>query len=225
MPGRNAASMNDDTIPARTAVLILLLAGAALAASLFFFPYYAAGKKDVPQQLAEQNIAELLRQANANPDDPQAYVELGWAYFTAGDTGRAEAAYAEALKLEPGHVPALANMGLLMTERRKYDEAERFYMQVLERSPGHELVRFNLGALAIKKGDLHQAAEHLNHALRANPVSGDAWYYLGIALEGLGEKAEALEAYRKALTFMPDDVQVRKAVRKLEEKVGGDTGR
>jgi len=215
----SGASSYDDMVPAGRAALLIFITGAALAASLYLFFLLPGGAgKNVPAQLTGQNIADLLRQVEANPEDPQAFVELGWAYFTAGDGQRAEAAYLEALKLDSGYVPALTNLGLLMAERRKYDEAQHYFTMVYELSPGHELARFNLGVIAIKKGDYQSAKEHFSHSLRANPTSGDAWYYLGFTLEALGERDEALDAYRKAQSFLPNDSLVKKALNNLETK-------
>ena len=60
----------------------------------------ALGKK-------KQNILELTKQVKANPEDPQGFVELGWAYFVSGYKEQAKTAYLQALTLQKDFIPAV----------------------------------------------------------------------------------------------------------------------
>jgi len=225
-----AISIEDDvSIPLAKALLIIAIVGFMLASLVYIYqggaPWlssiYKPTSKQLPQQLVQQEVEGLTRAVAANPDDPQAYVELGWAYFMAGDGGRAQTLFREALSLDPGHIPALLNMGILLAERKQYGDAKASFAKVVKINPGHEVARFNLGVIAIRERKYDSAIDELNHALRANPTSGDAWYYLGVAQEGKGDKKSAILSYKKATEFLPEHKEARMA---LAQAKGGQTG-
>jgi MSHA biogenesis protein MshN len=53
--------------------------------------------------------------------------------------------------------------------------------------------------IAAKLGQHDEAASALRSALRGNPAQGTWWIGLGVALERQGQKAEALQAFQRAL--------------------------
>jgi tetratricopeptide (TPR) repeat protein len=67
--------------------------------------------------------------------------------------------------------------------------------------PGPELDR---AIAAIKASDYRSAKAAAEQALRKNPKSGMAAYYLGVSLENLGDKAGAEQKYKDALANAPD---------------------
>jgi tetratricopeptide (TPR) repeat protein len=81
--------------------------------------------------------------------------------------------------------------------------------QVVDGYPGTEaaaFARLNLALCAMHFGDFAAAHEHLLKARAELPArpglsQGTALYYLGLALERLGYKKEAGDAYRAAAGF------------------------
>jgi len=61
--------------------------------------------------------------------------------------------------------------------------------------------------LSIKAGDFRSAKAGLEVALTKNPKNATAVYYLGVALENLGDKSGAEQRYREALALSPDIVE------------------
>jgi tetratricopeptide (TPR) repeat protein len=57
---------------------------------------------------------------------------------------------------------------------------------------------------SIKAGDYRSAKAALEQALRKNPKDGTASYYMGVALENLGDKAGAEQKYKDAMENAPD---------------------
>src|SRR5688572_21172804 len=53
--------------------------------------------------------------------------------------------------------------------------------------------------VAIKANDFRSAKAALEQALHKNPKNGTASYYMGVALENLGDKAGAEQEYKNAL--------------------------
>jgi Tfp pilus assembly protein PilF len=61
------------------------------------------------------------------------------------------------------------------------------------------LLRYSLGLEYRKAGNLDKALEHLEEAVRRDPLYSAAWKALGKLLTDLGRPAQALEAYRKGI--------------------------
>jgi Tfp pilus assembly protein PilF len=57
---------------------------------------------------------------------------------------------------------------------------------------------------AIKANDFRSAKAALEQALKNNPKNGTASYYMGVALENLGDKQGAEQSYKDALANAPD---------------------
>jgi tetratricopeptide (TPR) repeat protein len=90
-----------------------------------------------------------------------------------------------------------------------YNKVMMDLRQQVEGYPGTEtaaFARLNLAICAMHFGDFAAAHEHLLKARTELPTrpglsQGTALYYLGLALERLGYKKEALDAYRAAAAF------------------------
>jgi tetratricopeptide (TPR) repeat protein len=57
---------------------------------------------------------------------------------------------------------------------------------------------------SIKANDYHSAKAALDQALHKNPKNGMAAYYMGVALENLGDKPGAEQKYKDAMTYAPE---------------------
>jgi Tfp pilus assembly protein PilF len=58
----------------------------------------------------------------------------------------------------------------------------------------------NLAALYVNVGDFDQAIDTLG----SNPVDGEAWHLMALALKGAGDLGESLKAFDKALAANPN---------------------
>ncbi|MHC4187622.1 MAG: DUF5107 domain-containing protein, partial [Planctomycetota bacterium] len=79
-----------------------------------------------------------------------------------------------------------------------------YYEEALKRDPGNSQVNTELGILYLKRGMFKQAQEKLNQAVKrvaknyTSPKSGQAYYYLGLALKLQGKHDAAYDAFYKA---------------------------
>jgi tetratricopeptide (TPR) repeat protein len=91
------------------------------------------------------------------------------------------------------------------------------------------LLRYSLGLEYRKAGSLDKALEHLEEAVRRDPLYSAAWKALGKLLTELERPAQALEAYRKGIEAAASkgDRQAEKEMavfaRRLERTLGGRT--
>ena len=87
------------------------------------------------------------------------------------------------------------------------------------------LLRFSLGLEYLKIQNYEKAAAHLRDAVAKDPGYSAAWRALGKALEGAGNDAEALAAYRDgtAAAQRKGDKQAEKEMtvfaRRIEKKL------
>jgi tetratricopeptide (TPR) repeat protein len=89
------------------------------------------------------------------------------------------------------------------------------------------LLRYSLGLEYRKAGAPEKALEHLNEAVRRDPLYSAAWKALGGLLNELERPAEALAAYRQGIEAAgkKGDRQAQKEMtvfaRRLEKKLAG----
>jgi tetratricopeptide (TPR) repeat protein len=118
----------------------------------------------------------------------------------ASDLAAAEAAYRTALALEPGHADASLNLGALLWEGKRLDEAVALYDKALRRHPNEALLHFNRALALEDQGRLMEALHSYNISLGLAPDLADAHYNAARLHEQLGDAKKAvrhLSAYRR----------------------------
>jgi tetratricopeptide (TPR) repeat protein len=74
---------------------------------------------------------------------------------------------------------------------------------------------------ALRAGKPDEALQLLQPELEQNPRSPQLWVLRGIALSGKGDKKEALEAFRRALSLSPDYLPALEGAAQIEYETGG----
>lgn len=128
-------------------------------------------------------------------------------HHRAGSLVAAEELYRELLRYEPGHVGVLANLGAVLDDLGRFDDAIATYRLGLSLAPRNAALHNNLGNVLKELGSLENAAEHYRQAIAAEPKNAEAQNNLGAVLQGLGRFPEAERFYRRALSLKPDYVQ------------------
>ncbi len=108
---------------------------------------------------------------------------------------QAVAAYERALTLDGGHADANINLGRMLQEAGRLEEAVEHYRRALERTR-HPTAWFNLGTALEDLGRVGEALESYGRALAADPGFADAHYNLARIHEIRGERAAALRHLR-----------------------------
>lgn len=118
----------------------------------------------------------------------------------ASDPDGAEKAYRCALALEPSFADAYLNLGAMLCEAGRSDEAVALYEEGLEQVSGEPLVWFNY-AVALEDQKRHaEAVTAYERVLALDDGFADAHYNLGVLLEQMGNPQGALRhfsAYRR----------------------------
>lgn len=118
----------------------------------------------------------------------------------ASDQVAAEASYRRAIELEPCFGVAYVNLGAMLCESKRCDEAVALYDEALQHCGDTPLVHFNRGAALEDAGRPALAVQAYQRALELDPVLADAHYNLGVLMERLGDTQASLRhfsAYRR----------------------------
>jgi tetratricopeptide (TPR) repeat protein len=132
-------------------------------------------------------------------DDAAAVFSRGEA-LESSDRRGAEAAYRQVLAIDPDHADAYLNLGALLCEGRRCDEAVRLYDEALRRHPGEALLHFNRAIALEDQGRLDEALAGYHASLRLAPDLADAHYNAARLHEQLGDAKQAVRhfsAYRR----------------------------
>jgi tetratricopeptide (TPR) repeat protein len=91
------------------------------------------------------------------------------------------------------------NLGVLLMNTERSNEAMVHFQKALELNPNHAEAHNNLGVLLAQFGRTDEAMAHYQKALELNPNHAEAHNNLGALLAQLGQADEAIVHYQKAL--------------------------
>jgi len=157
----------------------------------------------------EKAVQAVERALVLDDSDPEAYVSLGIirkSRYSNNDWAGAEAAFQQALKLNPRHSNAHREYGLLLLR-----QLGRFHEALVELVRAHSLDPLSLLANA-NLTDVYRASGEFDKALAIGwkmlefePNSHWGYRYIGASYFALAEYEKAEEQAKKALEIQPDD--------------------
>jgi predicted O-linked N-acetylglucosamine transferase (SPINDLY family) len=120
-----------------------------------------------------------------------------------GDSVKAQAFYAQALKLDPTHVEALHMAGILMAQQDNFPAAVALMGEAVRLKPDHAHAHNNLGNVLQRVNELEAALHHYQLAITLNPHFSDAFNNQGVVLNELHRHEEAIVSLQAALALKP----------------------
>jgi tetratricopeptide (TPR) repeat protein len=142
-------------------------------------------------------LARRAAQAARDAEDEMGadeWYDLGFD-LEAVDVAEARDAYRRALELDPHHADAHVNLGRLLQEGGEAAQAASHYLLALEVRPRDATAP-----------DARRTPRDTSDAppARSRPhTSATAWFNLGIALEDLKKRSDAIKAYERAISIEP----------------------
>jgi DNA-binding transcriptional MerR regulator len=118
------------------------------------------------------------------------------------DVAKALEAYERCRALDIRHVAARINLGRLLHEAGRLEEAQRVYREALRESEPDPTLLFNLGVLLEDASRNEEAIEAYQQALGEDPDFADAHYNLARLYEAVGKPQHAIRhlgVYRRLL--------------------------
>lgn len=116
----------------------------------------------------------------------------------------AEQLYRTLLDLQPNHVPALVNLGTILLQRNKAEEAIEHLKKATELDAGSSPAWFMMGVAQYRAGLDQQALASLTETVRLNPANAPALLYLGNLESSAGNYEKAVDHFEKALKIHPE---------------------
>ena len=171
---------------------------------------------------AESNYAECAaayEKALTLMDAPtwQVLLRLGVCREQGDDWTAAEAAFVEALAIEPRQPDVLNHFGYGLVEQgRRLDEAKRMIEIAVMERPESGYIVDSLGWVLYRLGDYEGAVKHLEAAVSLAPHESVINDHYGDALWRVGRRMEARFQWRRALSYEPTDEERPLIERKLE---------
>jgi tetratricopeptide (TPR) repeat protein len=150
---------------------------------------------------AEAICKKILAQA---PNHPDALHLLGILQAQAGNLDVAEDLIGQAVHVRPEFAEAWANLGCVLVNHRKYDEAILVYSRLIQLRPTDGGPHYALGILWSELGRLDEAVGAFSRATQLQPDPADAHMRLGTLLRTLGQSDDAIAAFTKAVALRPD---------------------
>lgn len=116
----------------------------------------------------------------------------------------AEQLYRTLLDFQPSHVPALVNLGTILIQRNKAEEAIKFLKKAAELDASSSPAWFMMGVAQYRAGQDQQAIASLTETLRLDPANAPALLYLGNLETSAGNYEKAVVHFENALKIQPE---------------------
>ncbi len=117
-------------------------------------------------------IFELEKLTSQNPEDVQAWIQLGNLYFDSENYEKAINAYQKSLALQPDNANVLTNMGIMYRHSGKPAEAVKAFDKANVVDPRHEVARFNKGIVLMHDlNDIAGAKRSWEELVAINPAA------------------------------------------------------
>lgn len=168
----------------------------------------------LPEEVAAR-ITALADQANAAPEDPQAWRRLAEVQFRASQLdasyrSAALASYRKLFELDPTDLDALRGLGNIYYDLEEYRRSIEFYERYLAIKPDDPSVHTDLGTMYLYTGQADRAVAAYRAVLAERPDFFQAHFNLGIAYQTKGLPELAAAALRKARSLTDNtDIHTR----------------
>jgi predicted TPR repeat methyltransferase len=106
--------------------------------------------------------------------------------------------------LSPNYAAAHYNLGNILVELGRLDEAEASFRQALRAKPDYTEAHNNLGCILKNLHRLEEAEVCYRRTLQLKPDFAEAYNNLGVILNDMGRINEAEACYQRALQLKPD---------------------
>jgi len=189
-----------------------------IAASLAGVPLDQATPEQATQLRAL--FDEYVNILEQDADMPGVQLQLGIFYITRGDEKAAQAAYREALHLNPQLIPAYLNLADLLRGQSKDVEARQLLLQALAVDPNNGPTLHALGLLETRSGQPDTALKYLQQAAALETEGTRHRFVYGIALHDLGKPAEAIVQLQALLRSVPQSEEVLLALTNYNAELG-----
>jgi len=152
------------------------------------------------QTAIEKHFGRALK---IDPENPEAHLAMGKAWFMAGNWSRARQYLVQTIELDPASDQAYFHLGLIARKNGNLEKAEQLFFRALEFQPDNPNVHNNLGVTYLEQGAYPSAIQSFQRALDIYPEHLEALYNLGMARWASGNSRAAVKQYEHVLKIKP----------------------
>jgi predicted CXXCH cytochrome family protein len=171
-----------------------------------------------------ERLSAVLEEYNAslmiNADHPSTHLNFGNLYLNTGDLEKAEAAYREAMELEPGLVGPYINLTDLYRRQGRDEAGEQVLREALEIYPELAALNYSMGLLKVRQGSHKASLDYLEKATRFAPEDPHYAYVYAIGLNSQQQPDAALAFLRKSLERFPYDRNILYSLATISMETG-----
>jgi tetratricopeptide (TPR) repeat protein len=149
--------------------------------------------------------AAFEKVTEADPANPDGWVNIGRAALQEGDTARARTVLEKALALSPDLARAHFFYASVLRQEGDYDGAAQNLAKVLTQYPRDRVALNNLGRILFLERKYSDAVETLQQVLLIDPEDLQAHYNLMLCYNGLGDEKMSKEHQARYLRFKADE--------------------
>jgi tetratricopeptide (TPR) repeat protein len=197
---------------ARWAIVAALLAGCAGSAQ----SYNQRGVGLFNDGQHEAALAEFMAATSQDPQNGDAFYNLGSTYHRVGYQSEAEWNYARCLAIEPSHSKCRHALVVLMLQQQRTDDAYACVERWMRQSPGHPDPLIEMAWLEKQVGQTENARELLQQAVGIQPRHPRALAELASLYES-SQPDRALGLYERALAHDPSESELARKVADLRD--------
>ena len=165
--------------------------------------HYVLGLSLLFQQRHADALARLEQAVRHDRVNGQYHFVCAMCLTALGKAEEAILGYRRALQFRPQFFEALANLGNVLENARRFPEAAEVYRRALALRPDEALVLNGLGVCELAAGRFEEAAVALGRAVSLKPDLATALNNLATAEGKRGNGARAIELLRRAVELRP----------------------
>jgi Flp pilus assembly protein TadD len=149
--------------------------------------------------------AAFTRATEADPKNPDGFVNIGRARVQEGDLDGAREALDKALALAPKLARAHFFYARVLRAEGRYEDALAHLKEVIAQYPQDRVVRNDAGRVLFLQKKYADAIREFQHVLKIDPEDLQAHYNLMLCYNGLGQQDRAEAHQKRYLRFKADE--------------------
>jgi len=159
------------------------------------------GEAEIPAW--ERAAAEFVNAQMAMSDRAAGHMRLALFYTDLGEPVKAEAAYRDAVRIEPEAVPPRINLAEMLYQQGRTEESGKEFQAAVEADPANGVAHEALARFYVRQKQYDKGLAELQQAAQLMPAHAATQYFLGVALNSMKRFDEALPALQKAHELDP----------------------
>ncbi len=173
----------------------------------YWIDKFNSGVRKLQAEKFEDAIKDFETAVLIDPEDPNAYKNLGYAFIKIGKDDKAVENYELALKYDSTDTKTMYVLGLEYQRMGNYEKAAQMFQKILDLEPGNADALSNLALTYDMMGEPQRAMSAYNQALAHAPDNPDLYFNRGLLYYKRDDFIAAAKDFEKVLEYNPEDFE------------------